>query len=483
MTKVSIIIPYHNVESYIFQCIESVVKQTLTDIEIIMINDASTDKSYDIVKDFAQNDNRIIMLETKELSGQAYARNLGLKIAKGEYIGFVDSDDWIETDMFEKLYNKAKSQDADITMCRAKLYDDETSEYSENDYYSLKSLERFNETSFSAEDTKLELLNINVVIWNKIYKRNFLELIGAKFADGFIYEDLPFFFGTYLKANRINVVWEDLYYYRQNRKYSTMQNIDKKVYDRIPMVSLAYEKIKQIPFYKEIEVEVLSWIIDDIFHRFTLLEEKYYKEYFYDMKKLFQSFGLEGDDRYKLATCYCFEEYFSIIKDNYFDFWKFLIEKYKLANKKVKTAQHERNETIKEIKSFWDKYKIEKESEISNLYAQISKLDAEHVKQIENLEQKHSKELSDLYSDFDIKMEKQAYELKKWQVNSVRDKEEKLTADFNWEIEQIKKEYQKELKNQKDYYENNFLSVKIEKKLKKIIGQFINKIKKLLKKN
>lgn len=537
MIKVSIIIPYHNVEAYISQCLESVVNQTLTDIEIIMINDASTDNSKKIVEDFAQNDNRIIMLETKELSGQANARNIGLKIAQGEYIGFVDSDDWIDTSMFEKLYNKAKFQDSDITMCCVKLYDDETSEFSENDYYSLKSLEKYSNDSFSPEDTKHDLLNINVVIWNKIYKRYFLESTKEKLADGFIYEDLPFFFGTYLKANKINIVWEYLYFYRQNRKYSTMQNIDKKVYDRIPMVSLAYEKLKQANFYKEIEIDVLSWIIDDIFHRFTLLEEKYYKEYFYDMKKLFQSFGLEGDEKNKLIESYCFDEYCNIVQSNYVNFQKFLIEKYKKANKKVKAIKHERNETIKEIKSFWNEYKIEeakekediinwwryaynnlqqtknnektslnnmilnKQNEINELLNKIEKIKIEYndnitslndnwtkyknnkEEEIKNIQKQHQDNIQAISDENNVKLVNQAYELKKWQAKSIKEKEEKITADFKWKIEQINQEYKKELKNQKDYYENNFFSVKMEIKIRKFIGQFINKIKKLLKKN
>ena len=131
---------------------------------------------------------------------------MGLKIANGEYIGFVDSDDWIELDMFEKMYNTAKSGDTDITMCKAVLYDDTTGEYSQNDYYNLKNLEKFGNSVFSPQDAKDEILNINVVLWNKIYKREYLERIGETFPEGYIYEDLPFFFGTFLKAQRINIV-------------------------------------------------------------------------------------------------------------------------------------------------------------------------------------------------------------------------------------------------------------------------------------
>ncbi len=465
MTKISVIIPYHNVEKYIEQSITSVINQTLNDIEIICINDFSTDSSEEIVRKYAQNDSRIKMLSTNKLSGQAHARNMGLDIAEGEYIGFVDSDDWVEAGMFEKMYNKAKLHDTDITMCLAKLYDDKTKEYSQNDYYDLKNLEKFKENSFNCYDTKDEILNINVVIWNKIYKNEFLKTAGEKFPDGFIYEDLPFFFGTYLKAKRVNIVWDWLYYYRQNRIYSTMQNIDKKVYDRIPMVSLTYNKLKEAPFYKEKETEILSWIIDDIFHRFTLLDEKYYKEYFYNMKKFFSGFDLTEDEKSKLDVCYAYEEFLNILKNNYFDFGKFLIEKYKTTNKKIKTILHERNIIIKEINDKWQQY-YDKEKESWQEY-------------IDNEKKEHENYVKSL----NIQMIEQELALKKWQSKSLREQEEKLNADFKWKLQNQKYMYLIALKKQKDYYENSFLSVKINLKIKKFIGQAKNKIKNIFKKN
>ncbi len=480
MTKVSVIIPYHNVEKYISQCLDSVVNQTLGDIEIICINDASSDNSENIVSEYASKDFRIKMLSTPKMSGQGYARNMGLKIATGEYIGFVDADDWIEREMFEKMYNRATIQNTDITMCKATLYDDKTNEYIQDEYYNLKPLEKYTSESFSAIDTKDEILNINVVLWNKIYRREFLLSTGEMFPEGFIYEDLPFFFGVYLKAQKINILWENLYFYRQNRKYSTMQNVDKKVYDRIPMVSLTYDKLKQAPFYQEKEVEILSWIIDDIFHRYTVLEQKYYKEYFYMMKGLFRSFGIEGDDKYKLATCYCFEEYCSVLQNNYFDFWKFLIEKYKIANKKVRAAEHERN-------VFMQEYTQEHERKIEELNIGWQKA-LDEAKQnwnefFEKEKENHKKELDELYWKMNDKLVEQEYELKKWQAQSTRELNEKLTADYEWKLEQQKMHYQQVLIDQKNYYENNFLLVKMSIKFNKKKSQIKNKIKKIFKKN
>lgn len=113
MPKVSVIIPVYNTEKYISQCLDSVCRQTLKDIEIICINDCSADSSFKIVQDFAQKDSRIRLIDFPENKGAAAARNAGIEAATGEYVGFVDSDDFVDLDFYEKLYVKAKETGAD----------------------------------------------------------------------------------------------------------------------------------------------------------------------------------------------------------------------------------------------------------------------------------------------------------------------------------------------------------------------------------
>ena len=114
--KVSIIVPVYNVESYLDKCLNSLVNQTLKDIEIIVINDGSTDNSQKIIDKYSKKYKNIINI-TKENGGVSEARNLGLEKASGEYIGFLDSDDWIEPDMYELMYQKAKTENFDIVAC------------------------------------------------------------------------------------------------------------------------------------------------------------------------------------------------------------------------------------------------------------------------------------------------------------------------------------------------------------------------------
>ena len=114
MPKVSVIIPVYNVEKYLEMCLNSVCNQTLKDIEIICVNDCSTDNSMDILKNFAEKDNRIKLIDLKQNQDVSHARNVGIKLAQGEYIGFVDSDDTLDLDFYEKLYIKAKETNAQI---------------------------------------------------------------------------------------------------------------------------------------------------------------------------------------------------------------------------------------------------------------------------------------------------------------------------------------------------------------------------------
>lgn len=113
--KVSIIIPVYNTEKYLSRCLNSLVKQTLHDIEIICINDGSEDNSLSILENYASSDERIVLIDQKN-QGQSVARNRGIEIARGKYIGFVDSDDWVDDNYFEKLYCAAENNNCDIAV-------------------------------------------------------------------------------------------------------------------------------------------------------------------------------------------------------------------------------------------------------------------------------------------------------------------------------------------------------------------------------
>lgn len=342
--KVSIIMSLFNVEMYMRVAIESVLNQTLKEIELICINDGSTDYSLETAKEYAEKDDRVKIISYSESKGQAYARNKGIDIAKGKYIGFVDGDDWVEPDMFEKLYENAEKNQTQVSCCAAALYNELTKELDfQNAYYNLSLIPaEFDGKFFSHHDTKALLTgSINVALWNKIYRTDFMNKNKIRFPEYFIYEDMPFFYEVWFKAEKISLIRDYCYFYRVNRSGSTMSKIGSKVLDRVEMVALTYEMFKKQSYFEEIKTQVTSWIIDDLFHRFTLVEARYRKEFFFLMKKLFKNLDLKNVDKEALSKCYCYKEYSNVLNLKYEDFLQTLSDTYVCSKK---TEQELRSE-------------------------------------------------------------------------------------------------------------------------------------------
>lgn len=221
MAKISVIIPVYNCEKFIEKCLQSLVNQTLTDIEIILVNDGSTDNSQKIIEKFS--DTRIKLINKKN-GGQSSARNVGLDVANGEYIGFIDSDDWVDSDFFEKLYNTAKKYNADIAM---------------TDFIRIgptkykKRLNISEEKIYEKIENKIKIANAlkEGCIWNKIYKKEILT--GLKFNEGMYFEDGPFTIRALYNSNILVTVPNTYYYYYQNpnstvKKMNAAKHADKQ---------------------------------------------------------------------------------------------------------------------------------------------------------------------------------------------------------------------------------------------------------------
>lgn len=178
MKKVSVIVPVYNVEKYVAKCLDSLLAQTLKEIEIIIVDDGSKDNSSEIIQRYAEKYPNIFVYR-KENGGLSDARNYGMKYAKGEYIGFVDSDDYVEPDMYELLYNKAKEENSVVVECN--LY---------HDYEGQKQDIEIGETYHDKKDL---IMYGRSVVWNKIYQREWLEETKVLFPKGLVYEDVQFF--------------------------------------------------------------------------------------------------------------------------------------------------------------------------------------------------------------------------------------------------------------------------------------------------
>lgn len=204
MKKVSVIIPVYNVENYLRKCLDSLVNQTLKDIEIIVVNDGTTDNSQEIINEYVKKYPKKVVSIIQENGGQGAARNTCLLHAKGEYIGYVDSDDYVEENMYEELYKKAKEEDSDIVICGNNVV---------KENYEL----------FSKEDVDKEFLLGKMAVWNKIYKKNIIVDNKIQFRSKVWYEDLDFTMKVYFSSKKISYVDKPLYNYLL-REGSTMNN-------------------------------------------------------------------------------------------------------------------------------------------------------------------------------------------------------------------------------------------------------------------
>lgn len=211
MAKVSIIMPVCNVAPYLRQCLDSVVNQTLRDIEIICVDDGSTDGSSDILAEYAAKDPRVKVL-TREHTNAGAARNAGMSVATGEYLGFVDSDDWCDLTLFEKAYAKAKTDDADVVFWRNRDYDQSGNRVEREATFGLPSGIKY---PFDGTDLREKIFStFNFAPWNRMVKRDFVRQHKLEFQSIERSNDVSFGCLTLAVSSRISVVDELLYNYR-----------------------------------------------------------------------------------------------------------------------------------------------------------------------------------------------------------------------------------------------------------------------------
>lgn len=279
MVKISIIVPVYNTAKYLDKCIQTLIKQTLEDIEIIFIDDGSEDGSAEILKNYAKNDKRISILNQNH-KRQGAARNYGLSIAQGEYIGFVDSDDWVELDMFEKLYYQAKETDSDIVMCSMNTFEDGTNKIIVNTYNTLDIFnQKFFENSFTPQDTLNFIFNISVSPCNKIYRKSLIVKNNIKFPENIYFEDNAFFFKSWLNAQKISLLNQKLYQYRKSTASTTKS--DKNKLDIFKTLDLTKNILEENNYYNRLKTDYLRYKSASLQYWFSSIQNKSIKLLFF----------------------------------------------------------------------------------------------------------------------------------------------------------------------------------------------------------
>lgn len=218
MAKVSVIVPVYNIEVHLKQCLDSIVAQTINDLEIICVDDGSTDTSLQILQKYAAEDSRFRII-TQANAGPGAARNAGLKIATGEFLIFLDSDDWFEADFLELMVKRAEETAADVTICRAVEFDAGTGTDIASEW--MLKTQYLPGNVFSPIDIRSYIFQFTYgMAWDKLYVRSFLAQKNLRFPILFNSEDLAFIFPSLLAANRIAILDRALLHHRVNRASS-----------------------------------------------------------------------------------------------------------------------------------------------------------------------------------------------------------------------------------------------------------------------
>lgn len=278
MPEISVILPVFNSEDFVRKSIESVLAQTFEDFELIIVNDGSTDSSKDIIDSF--EDDRIRLINQSN-QGPGAARNNALKMAQGRYVMYLDSDDWFTSDALEVAYGEITKFDADLTFFKMINFDGER--YYENDWFELKTLQSFKNRTFKPIETPGSIFDLSVGVCQKIYNRSFLERIDARFPEGIFFEDMPFFYYVFLKAERISIVNRHLYVRRKHTS-SITNVVDEKFFDTVPAGQVLMRIFIENGWYDAYKFDLLAYKING--PRFALRDMPLkYKSHMFDLIK------------------------------------------------------------------------------------------------------------------------------------------------------------------------------------------------------
>lgn len=296
--KVSIIIPVYNVEKYIKECLDSVLNQTLKDIEVICINDCSPDNCLEILNEYAQKDKRVRVIDLKENQGMGNARNLGIQEAKGQYIMFLDSDDFLEPQAVEEAYKKISENDNDFVIFDYNNYIEETDEKILIKNHTAPFQNLGNKNYIKLSECDFHFLSA-AFVWNKIYKLSFIKENEIKFSHKKFFEDLSFAIRAFAKAENFSYMDKALYNYRKKANGVTTYN-QAEYYDCvITSQKNTYEYVKSIN-NKNLSKTYLIYTISSTlrwFDKFTSKNSAIKKDFYSMLHNYYQLLNEENDIR------------------------------------------------------------------------------------------------------------------------------------------------------------------------------------------
>lgn len=277
MFKISVVIPVYNVEKLLRRCLDSVLNQTLKGIEIICVNDGSTDNSSNILEEYKKFEN--IKIINQKNSGLSVARNTGLKHSTADYVAFLDSDDFVDSDFYEKLFDSIEKEKADIACASIVRENNKKKSYLIN-YKQIEIALNTREQFLLADCPKHNF------VWNKLYRKDLINKNNLKFVPGMIYEDMWFTPDVLEVANSIVAVPDTFYHYWKHKNTLIKGDCDKYRADKLLGYQYLTEKCKK---YNVISFQRNELLYKNEYKIFNLL---LLKEYSYRATKKFYLFGI-----------------------------------------------------------------------------------------------------------------------------------------------------------------------------------------------
>lgn len=304
---ISIVIPVYNAEKYVGQCLDSLISQTYRRLEIICVDDGSTDSSREIIHEYEKKDARICLV-TQEHSNAGAARNKGLKIAGGEFIAFLDSDDFFETAMMEKMVEKAISAQADCVICRNIFYDNKWGLYNDMGLVRFRNARIPDWNAFSKDDISDCIFQLTASAWDKLYRMSFIRKNGLLFQEQNTNNDVLFVYKSYILAERMAICDEVAVTYRTNNAQSLQGGMGRSwqcIFSAVDALKEWLQKKKVLEQVERSFVNYAASVLTSYMERLT--EWEWYTAFFEHLKN-------EGIRKFKLLPR---EESFYYDSDNY----------------------------------------------------------------------------------------------------------------------------------------------------------------------
>lgn len=331
MCKLSIILPVYNVASYLRHSLECLINQSFKDIEIICVDDGSSDDSVNIIKSFVEKDQRVKLL-INEHSYAGGARNAGLEISQGDYVMFLDPDDYYDVTMCEDLYNKIVNDNSDILICGVYEVLENCIKYTPPSYMAkINSL--FDNKIFTIDDIGDDIWFFLVYPYNKIYKKKFLIENNIKFQLIKNTNDASFAFESLIAASKISLLNKAYYYYRAFRPNNTRLKKSESLDCVVQAYEYAYEKCRNYPKFFKVEsgfqTVIIASLIWHLHNYCSIYDEKYESFYNYIKKRLEKDFLYNSNLKLKLKEFNFYDFCLAnvILKNDYKNFLKKINQK------------------------------------------------------------------------------------------------------------------------------------------------------------